>query len=325
MNVRAVYPKDLGQIVLLRESYIALRLGVKMRTPTMASSSIQSIKLDGLYRGGGPAKNQILYILPSSNKSPPRGIYLKRVIFYYWYEITDTRHMKNNNFIVIALGGSILVSEEVQVDYIRRLYKFLINKIESGHKFVLVIGGGSVARQYQDAASRIVQLNDDDKDWLGIHATRLNAHLLRTIFASHAYPVVLDDPDKVIEEDDIQRYAMFIGSGWRPGNSTDYIAFRLAQRFGSDTVLVATKISYVYDKDVDMHDDARPLKELSWDEYIAMVGEKWIPGMKAPVDPVAAQFARDNNMSCVLLRGTDLENFDRYLEGEDFEGSTIVS
>ena len=36
------------------------------------------------------------------------------------------------------------------------------------------------------------RVTDEDKDWIGIHATRLNAHLLRTIFRDVADPVVID-------------------------------------------------------------------------------------------------------------------------------------
>ena len=38
---------------------------------------------------------------------------------------------------------------------------------------IIVVGGGRTARQYQDAANRLVKLADEDVDWLGIHATRL--------------------------------------------------------------------------------------------------------------------------------------------------------
>jgi hypothetical protein len=36
-------------------------------------------------------------------------------------------------------------------------------------------------------------LPDEDLDWLGVHATRLNAHLFRTIFRDLAHPVILKE------------------------------------------------------------------------------------------------------------------------------------
>lgn len=231
---------------------------------------------------------------------------------------------KEDNYIVIALGGSILVPKNVQVEYLKRFRDFIIEKIKEGKKFIVVVGGGATARHYQEAASAITEINNEDKDWIGIHSTRLNAHLLRTIFSEHAYPVVLDNPDKPIEERDLKKYALFIASGWRPGWSTDYIAFRLANRFGSSGVVIATKIKHIYTKNVDLHKDAKPLEKMTWKEYEKILPQKeWEPGMKAPIDPVATKFAIDNGLACVLLRGTNLSNFRKYMEGEEFKGTII--
>ena len=39
-------------------------------------------------------------------------------------------------------------------------------------------------------------MTNEDLDWLGIHVTRLNAHLLRTVFQDIAHPRVISDYDK---------------------------------------------------------------------------------------------------------------------------------
>ena len=228
-----------------------------------------------------------------------------------------------NNFIVIALGGSILVPRNIQTDYIRRLRTFLLASTAQGRKFVLIVGGGAVARMYQKAAAGLSDLSDEDKDWLGIRATRLTAQFLQAILGSSAYPRLLTNPEESLRASDLRKYDFFIGAGWRPGASTDYVAFRWAQNVGARSVLIATTISHVYDKDVGVYKDARPIDELSWDDYIKLVGAKWTPGMKAPVDPIAAQFARQNDMSAVVLRGTNIRNMRRYMNGEAFEGTTI--
>ncbi|MEX2145108.1 MAG: UMP kinase [Candidatus Spechtbacterales bacterium] len=231
---------------------------------------------------------------------------------------------KKENFSVVALGGSIIISRKIQTGYLRRLRNFTQKRIESGEKFIFVVGGGSVARNYQRAAFSIVNISNEDKDWLGIHSTRLNAHLLRTIFNGMAYPIVLDDPEKPITQRDLKKYSLFIASGWRPGWSTDYIAFRLAHRFGAKRVVVATKISNVYDADIQTHKNARPLKRISWKRYSKLLPSKiWYPGMGSPVDPVATEFAAKKKISCVVLRGTNLKNLNRFLDGKKFEGTVI--
>lgn len=222
---------------------------------------------------------------------------------------------------MIALGGSIIVSRSIQTRFLGRFRKFLLPFLEEGKRFVLVAGGGRVARDYQRAASQIVELSDEDKDWLGIHATRINGHLLRAIFFDLAHPVVFDDPFKVIANS--EKYNLFIAAGWKPGWSTDYDAVLLAHRFGAKRLIVATKISYVYDADIEKNPKAKPLPELSWKQYRSMVGDTWIPGMRSPVDPIAAKFAQDHGIEAVVVRGTDLKNLAKVLRGEEFRGSII--
>lgn len=224
---------------------------------------------------------------------------------------------------IIALGGSILVPHTIQTAYLRRLHSFLLKQINEGRRFLLVVGGGATARNYQQAASQVVHIENEDKDWLGIHSTRINAHLVRTIFADHAYPIVLDNPEKTITQYALRNYKLFIASGWRPGWSTDYIAIRFAHRFHIPKVIIATTIPYVYTKDITQK-GARPLTHLSWDQYIRLLPTRdWEPGMKVPVDPIATMFAKQHKIACVILRGTNLRNLERYLIGHPFRGTII--
>ena len=127
-------------------------------------------------------------------------------------------------YIVIHLGGSLVVphiSDDggMDVPFLKKFRAFLAKELKSGKRFIIIIGGGKTARAYQKVASKVVSIRDWDLDWLGIHATRLNAHFLRTIFEKEAYPVVIDhDPNE--EEVAVLKASnkkLFFASGWRPG------------------------------------------------------------------------------------------------------------
>lgn len=223
--------------------------------------------------------------------------------------------------IVIALGGSIIVSGNIQTNFLKQFRKFVLKFLKDGKKIVIVAGGGSTARDYQGAASKIIKLSDEDQDWLGIHATRINAHLLRAIFFDIAHPVVLDNPLKKIKNE--EKYNLFIASGWRPGWSTDYVAVLLAHRFQTKRLIVATKISYVYSEDIEKNKQAKPLRKISWKDYRKIVGRRWTPGMRTPVDPVAAKLAQSLGMEVVVARGTDLDNLENIILGKKFRGTVI--
>lgn len=229
---------------------------------------------------------------------------------------------ESSDYSVIALGGSIVVPNGgVNTEYLIKFREFVLKFLTEGKRFVLVMGGGAIAREYQNAASKIVALSDEDKDWLGIHATRLNAHLLRAIFFDVAHPVVIDNPTREIK--DMEKYNLFIASGWRPGWSTDYIAVMLAKRFGAKQFICATSVPYVYDDDVEKNASAKPIPEIFWADYRKIIGDVWTPGFRAPVDPVSAKLAQAEKIEAVVVLGTNLLNLGKVIRGEKFEGSVI--
>lgn len=236
-----------------------------------------------------------------------------------------------NLYTVIHLGGSIVVphiSDEggMNIPFLKKFRIFLKRELKKGRRFLIVIGGGKTARAYQKSASKIVKIQYYDLDWIGIHATRLNAHLLRTIFEKEAYPVVIDhDPNQ--EEVQMLKSSnkkLFFASGWRPGWSTDYIAIELARKFGVKEVIIAKDTPFVYDRDPGKYSDAKPMQALSWKEYKKLIPKTWSPGLSSPVDPVATHLAMKYKITAKVLRGTDLKNFQKAIEGRQFEG-TIIS
>lgn len=229
--------------------------------------------------------------------------------------------MTKQKTIVISLGGSIIVPGEIQVEFLKRFRELILKFLKRNNQFVIVAGGGSIARNYQKAASKITGISGEDKDWLGIHATRLNAHLLRTIFKKEAYPTVLDSPQKQVKS---MAYPIYIASGWKPGWSTDFDAVILAQRFGAEKVINLSNIDYIYDKNPKIHKDAKPIKEMNWRRYFKIVGTKWVPGMNAPFDPVASKAAQKFGISVIVAKGTDLKNFENILTQKLFKGTIIA-
>ncbi len=235
--------------------------------------------------------------------------------------------------IVIALGGSIIYPEEIDIKYLKQFKKFIETSIQRGTKFVIVIGGGRLARVFQNVAHEISPLTDEDKDWIGIHSTRLNAHLLRTIFRKAADPVIIDERGKTKrsvfrprEGGDPQRslkYPVTIASGWRPGWSTDFVAAAIAHDLKIPEYVVAGKPAFVYDKDPGVYKTAKPLPEIRWKNYRKLIPASWVPGFHSPVDPVAAKLSDSVGLKAIIINGKDLKNFERLLAGKDFQGTVI--
>lgn len=207
------------------------------------------------------------------------------------------------------------------IDYkFLKAFKRLIKKhLKNNWRFVIVVGGGTTARNYQGAARKVGELTRDDLDWLGIHSTRLNGHLMRTIFRDEAHPIMIKDPSKRIA----WKKPVLVAAGWKPGWSTDYVATTLAKKLGADVVVNLSNIDYVYDKDPNKYKSAEVICDISWKDFRKMVGNEWDPGMNVPFDPVASKLAHKEKMKVAILNGTNIKNLDRLLSGKNFIGTVI--
>lgn len=230
------------------------------------------------------------------------------------------------NTFVLGLGGSLFAPNKrrkgIDLNYLNKFERFIRKQIAKKRRFFIITGGGYVAREYRDAAAQAVgtKIADEDLDWLGVHATRLNAHLFRTIFRDIAHPWILKHYDMV---DKKATSPVVVCSGWKPGWSTDYCAVLIANDYHMNTVISLTNVDYIYDKDPKKYKDAKPIKKMSWDEVIEVVGDKWEPGMNTPFDPAASKLAKKTGLKTILIDGRDFENLERVLDGKEYKGTVI--
>lgn len=225
---------------------------------------------------------------------------------------------------IISLGGSLLVPKTgIDISFLKKFRKLILDEVGRGAHFVLIVGGGATARAYQEAL-RVLEIpkrvRDDTLDWLGISATILNAQFVRLLFGEHAYHEIMMNPTKKIKTEK----PIIIGSGWKPGWSSDYDAVLAAKTYGAREVLNLTNIDYVYDKDPTKFKKVKPITRISWHDYRAMVGDRWYPGSNAPFDPIAAKAAAVSRLTVKIMNGRDLLSVRKAIRGETFKGTTIA-
>lgn len=224
------------------------------------------------------------------------------------------------SIIIISIGGSLIVPEEVDTIFLKKLHSLLVSYMKKGQRFVVIAGGGKTCRKYQEAAKKVVRVSKNDLDWIGIHTTRLNAHLLRTIFYPWAHAEVVKNPYRTAHF----KEPMLVTCGWKPGCSTDYDAVLFAKNHGGTVVINLSNIDYVYDKDPRTHKEAQAIKNISWKEFRKILPKKWDPGLNAPFDPIAAKEAEKLGLSVVVMNGKKLENLKNFLAGKPFVGTIIM-
>lgn len=230
----------------------------------------------------------------------------------------------NRKRIIISVGGSLIVPNGgIGVDFLKKLNDFVREKLaqDPSRQFFLVTGGGATARHYIDAGQEVIEhkLSRDDLDWLGIHSSRLNAHLVRTIFRDIAHPYIVKNYEIIRKADQ----PVVVAAGWKPGWSTDYCAVLIGEDYGVETVINLSNITQAYDRDPKKFDDAKPIDKISWADFRKLVGDEWTPGMNAPFDPIAAKKAQELGTKVVIMSGQDFDNLEKYFNGEKFVGTTI--
>ena len=221
--------------------------------------------------------------------------------------------------VVISVGGSLIVPDNIDTNFLAN-FRNLILKNLARYRFVIIAGGGKTARRYQEAARAVVNLSPADADWLGIHSTRLNGHLLRTIFRDNAHPQIITDPHEPINFTE----EILVGAGWRPGRSTDYVAVLFAKHLGATKLVNLSNTDYVYDRDPRTNPDAKKIEKITWSEFRKLIPKEWSPGLSSPFDPIASREAEELGLEVVVMNGNKLENLANYLENKPFVGTKIT-
>lgn len=227
--------------------------------------------------------------------------------------------MNEKETIIISLGGSIVVPDLPNPEFIKTFRDIILKWVEKGKKFVIIVGGGKTCRRYQSALTEVIDAKPEELDWMGIYATQLNAQLIRLSFGENTVDQIVVNPSDVIN---FQKN-IIIGSGWRPGCSTDTDAVLAAKELNAKKIINLSNIAYVYDSDPKLNPNAEKFENLSWKEYRSFISLDWKPGMNTPFDPIASEMAEKEDVEVVFIAGNDFRSLKNYLNGEAFVGTTI--
>ena len=222
--------------------------------------------------------------------------------------------------IVISLGGSLIIPDQIDVEFLKDFQELILSYAKNGKKFAIITGGGKLCRRYNDAATMISNLSNDKLDWLGIYSTRFNAEFLRLILGDeYTEEKIILDPSLPINF----TKQIILGGGWKPGNSTDHCAVSIAKSIGAKKVINLSNTDYVYDSDPKKNPEAKKIEKIFWADYRKLIPAEWNPGLNSPFDPIASKMAEDNGIEVYIMNGKPIDNLKKCLNGEAFQGTVI--
>ncbi len=223
--------------------------------------------------------------------------------------------------VVVSVGGSILLTGDDDVGFLRRLAE-LLGRLGRTVPLVVTTGGGRTAREYI-ALGRALGLTDVELDELGIDVTRLHARLLAGALGS---TTATHPPTTVREAVEALRHGSpVVLGGTEPGHTTDGVAALVAVRLRAERLVNATNVDGIYDSDPRSNPAARRLSKLSWKEFHEMVraATRGEPGQTFLFDRLGAEALARAAVPLRVVHGRHLSNLEAAVLGKPFDGSEV--
>lgn len=222
---------------------------------------------------------------------------------------------------VISLGGSVIVPEKIDLKFLKN-FKEVINKNKFRYNFIIVSGGGTVARKYIDAL-RGLGLNKRFQGFLGISITRVNARFMSYVFGfdpGKGIPKTMLDIKKYLKKQNI----VFSGAlKYGVDETSDTASAKIAEHFKTDFINV-TNVPGLYNKNPKKYKDAEFISKISWKDFYKMSNKiKFKPGQNFVLDQTASKIILRNKIKTYII-GKDLKQLDNLLNNKRFKG-TIIS
>jgi uridylate kinase len=222
--------------------------------------------------------------------------------------------------IVLSLGGSLIIPDDINVDYLKSFKKIILKNKEE-YKFIIICGGGSIARKYITALSSI-GMNEEFQSYAGISATRMNARFMSYFFNQDQKRGI---PHKISK---LKRYAkkfdiVFCGAlEYSPHQTSDSTSAQIATVFKCDFINL-TDVPGLHDKNPKKFKNSKLIPEISWEDFDKIVNKlHFKPGQHFVLDQTASRIIKKNKITTYIL-GKDMAQLDNLLNQKKFIGTKI--
>lgn len=226
--------------------------------------------------------------------------------------------------VMLKISGEAMAGKNgfgLDFETIGAIAKTIKQCVDEGFQMALVVGGGNFWRGRSGK-----DMDRTRADHMGMLATVINALALMDALESEGVPTRVQtgiemrqiaEPyirGRAVRHLEKGRVVIFGCGTGNPYFSTDTAAALRAAEIGADIILLAKKVDGVYDKDPNIHEDAKKLERLT---YIDVLNR----GLGV-MDSTATSLCMDNDIPIRVFGLEDPYNILRALRGEEI--GTIV-
>lgn len=215
--------------------------------------------------------------------------------------------------VVVRIGGSVVASPPNPE--IMSKYAGLLRELkEQRHELVVVVGGGSVARDFIRIA-KDMGLSEFDQDEVAIGVSRLFAQLLAMKLGDLGSGSVPTSVDEAVQG--LNTGKIVVMGGVRPGMTTDAVAAMVAEQVGAELLVKATDVDGVFTRDPKKHPNAKKIDELDFDDLSRLFEEnRHKAGIHQILDSKAVKVLERSRVRMVVVNGFKPTNVLLAVRGE---------
>jgi len=220
----------------------------------------------------------------------------------------------------MSLGGSLIIPNEIDVKFLKE-FKKMILKNSKKYNFIIVCGGGSIARKYIHAL-RSIGVEEKLQNYSGISATRMNARFMNYFFDINPEQGI-PQRTRTVKKYIRTQAVIFCGAlEYRPNQTSDSTAAWLAKRFKTHLINI-TNIKGLYDSNPLENKNAKFISEISWKEFNKMANKsKYTPGQHFVLDQTAARIILEHKIPTYIV-GKSSKEINNILNNKKFTGTII--
>ncbi|MCS7135760.1 MAG: UMP kinase [Nitrososphaerota archaeon] len=217
--------------------------------------------------------------------------------------------------MVLKLSGHLVaIGDKINYQLIADYAKLLRELYDGKGKWVVVVGGGEIARRYVDAA-RMLGADEVMCDEVAILVTRANAKLMTICLGDLAQQRIPTSTEELREL--ATNGKIVVMGGLQPGQSTIAVAALAASVIKAERLIVTTDVDGIYTSDPKIDPNAKPLSQVSLSDLSKMVAALPQNAGKYPlIDNLAIAILRRSKITCVYLNGRKLEDVKKAIMGE---------
>ncbi|MCD4756348.1 hypothetical protein K8R20_01895 [bacterium] len=229
------------------------------------------------------------------------------------------------NVLVLKVGGSIIYDQllNINFDLFKRLKVWYYQNKDKYDRIVLVTGGGALSRSMEEKISENIGGVDHLHD-IAMSLTQTNATILASFLEDDEIfvPKTLGDAYEFLKDGSTKH---MVSGGLKIGWSTDMDTAVFADILEADKVYKISNIEYVYDKDPKEFFEAKPITDMTWEDFFKQfeitMGEQHIPNVQSPLDVGCVQFCARKGLSFMITGGRtldEIEEIDKLLQTGTF-------